>query len=138
MFVYNTQNLQFYTQPIYKQRTRLAYIVDSSIHWLNQYPLHNSINFDSTFPPDSDYPPSFEPLGSGGLFLKSPETFRAYFVCINSCYIFATPFSFSYFKNTLKDQRFKTGGLHFRARRDQLGEATRVVTIFGTCQMSTR
>ena len=58
-----------------------------------------------------------------GLFLKSPETFRAYFGCHNSLYIFATPrfsaiklrnhLGFSYIKNTLKEELFKTGGLQF-------------------------
>ena len=54
------------------------------------------------------------------LFLKSPETFRAYFGCHNSLYIFATlslklpnPLGFSYVKNVLKDQFFKTSGVRF-------------------------
>ena len=58
-----------------------------------------------------------------GLFLKSPETFREYFGCHNSFYIFATPrfqaiklrnlLSFSYVQNMLKDHLFKTSGLQF-------------------------
>ena len=58
-----------------------------------------------------------------GLFLKSPETLRAYFGCHNSFYIFATPrfkairprnlLSFSYVKNMLKDHLFKTSGFQF-------------------------
>ena len=58
-----------------------------------------------------------------GLFLKSPETFREYFGCHNSFYIFATPrfqaiklrnrLSFSYVQNILKDHLFKTSGLQF-------------------------
>ena len=28
--------------------------VDSTIHWINHYPMDNSINFDSTYPLDSD------------------------------------------------------------------------------------
>ena len=44
--------------------------VDSTIQWINYYPLDNAINFDSTYPLDSDlskgwhYPP-FEQLGPG-------------------------------------------------------------------------
>ena len=60
---------------------------------------------------------------SSALFLKSPETFRAYFGFHNSLYIFATPrfqavklrnpLSFSYIKNMLKDQLFKISRLQF-------------------------
>ena len=60
---------------------------------------------------------------SRDLFLKSPETFRAYFGCHSSLYIFGTPrfsaikpsnlLGFSYIKNMLKDQLFKTSGLQF-------------------------
>ena len=28
--------------------------VDCTMHWINHYPPDNSINFDSTFSPDSD------------------------------------------------------------------------------------
>ena len=61
--------------------------------------------------------------GSRGLFRKSPETFRVYFGCHNSLYIFATPtfyaielnnpLRFPYIKNMLKDQGFKTSGSQF-------------------------
>ena len=68
------------------------------------------------------------------LFLKSPETFRAYFGYHNSLYILATPsivrgstnsaprfyaiklrnhLGFSYIKNMLKDQLFKPSELQF-------------------------
>ena len=56
-----------------------------------------------------------------GQFFKSPESFRAYFGCHNSLYIFAkpsfqaiklrNPLSFSYIKNMLKDQLFKISRL---------------------------
>ena len=62
-------------------------------------------------------------LVSSGLFLKSPESFRAYFGCHDSLYIFATPrlqanklrnpISFYYIKNVLKDQLFKISRLQF-------------------------
>ena len=58
-----------------------------------------------------------------GLFFKSPETFRVYFGCHNSRYIFVTsrfeaiklrgPLGFSYIKSMFKDQLFKTSGLRF-------------------------
>ena len=42
--------------------------LDSAIHWINHYPLDNSIGFDSVYPLDSDLSggqrhPSFEQLG---------------------------------------------------------------------------
>ena len=73
--------------------------------------------------PSQGYPQHFAVthLYTRGLFLKSPESFRAYFGCHNSLYIFATPtfqaiklrnpLSFSYIKNMLKDQLFKIGRL---------------------------
>ena len=48
----------------------LIHGVDSTIHWINHNPMDNAINFDSTYPLDSDlsgrqrYPP-FEQLGPG-------------------------------------------------------------------------
>ena len=61
--------------------------------------------------------------GPRGLFLDSPETFRAYFGWHNSPYVFATPrfwaiklcnpLGFSYIKNMLKDQLSKKSGLPF-------------------------
>ena len=55
------------------------------------------------------------------LFLESPETFRVYFGCLTFLYIIATsrfwasklrnPLVFSYLKNMLKDQLFKTSKL---------------------------
>ena len=42
--------------------------LDSASHWINHYPLDNSIGFASGYPPDSDLSggqryPSFEQLG---------------------------------------------------------------------------
>ena len=42
--------------------------LDSAIHWINHYPLDNSIGFACVYPLDSDLSggkryPSFEPLG---------------------------------------------------------------------------
>ena len=58
-----------------------------------------------------------------GLFVESPETFRVYFGCLNFLYIIATSrfwaikllnsLVFSYLKNMLKDQLFKTSSLKF-------------------------
>ena len=58
-----------------------------------------------------------------GLFLKSPETSRRHYGCHNFHFIFATsrflaiklpsPLGFSYIKNILKEQLFKTSGLQF-------------------------
>ena len=58
-----------------------------------------------------------------GLFVESPDTFRVYFGCLNFFYIIATSrfwaiklrnsLVFSYHKNMLKDQLFKTSRLKF-------------------------
>ena len=45
--------------------------LDSATHWINDYPLDNSIGFASVYPLDSDLSagqryPSFEQLGPGG------------------------------------------------------------------------
>ena len=69
---------------------------------------------------------------SRGLFLKSPEIFRAYFVCHNSHYIFVTPrflatnfrnpLGFSYIQDMLKrsafqNKRIAVWQLAFRVRK---------------------
>ena len=74
-------------------------------------------------PFDNNHPFNFHRNRPSGLFLKSPETFRACFGCHNSLYIFATPrfqaiklrnpLSFSYIKNMLKDQLLKISRLQF-------------------------
>ena len=67
--------------------------------------------------------PQHHYFGAWGLFLEIPETFRVYFGCRNSFYIFGTPkffaiklgnpLGFSCIKNILKDQLFKTSRLKF-------------------------
>ena len=60
-------------------QTLLAPVVqtlDSAIHWINHYPLDNSIGFASVYLLDSDLSggqryPSFEQLGPGGWVLWS-------------------------------------------------------------------
>ena len=52
--------------------------LDSTIHWINHYPLDNSIGFASVYPLDSDlsggHYPSFEQLGPG--HVKTDITFQ--------------------------------------------------------------
>ena len=56
--------------------------LDSAIHWINRYPLDNTIGFASVYPLDSDlsggwrYPP-FEQPRPGSLFLYSQMLFNA-------------------------------------------------------------
>ena len=38
----------------FKTRPQLFKGSDSTIHWINHYPLDNSIDFDSSYPLDSD------------------------------------------------------------------------------------
>ena len=67
--------------------------------------------------------PQHHYFGAWGLFLEIPETFRVYFGCRNSFYVFGTPrfyaiklgnpLGFSCIKNILKDQLFRTSRLKF-------------------------
>ena len=38
----------------HKEQAPVVQRVDSAIQWINYYPLDNTINFDSTYPLDSD------------------------------------------------------------------------------------
>ena len=92
---------RFDTTPIRRKRAWLVLCWEvcprtKSSSYLTQHPT----SFATLWLFDSDFSTSLQeffpgfcgfPFSPGGLFLENPETFRAYFGCHNSLYIFTTP-----------------------------------------------
>ena len=62
---------------IHNLQALVVQMLDSAIHWINHYPLDNSIGFASVYLLDSDLSsgqryPAFEQLGPGHCLFKIP------------------------------------------------------------------